>query len=269
MPKIRILSRVEQDNFDKPPIFDKAERRKFFEFSFELLNKVQRLRMPGHRVYFLLTCGYFKAVKKFFLPHDYYQCDIDYVAAGLGERAEGFAANDVLETSRRRYRHQILAYYGFRQFDQNSEKSLKPEIIQMVHTYLKPKLIFWRCLEFLNKNRIQIPDYNELAILILLALKQRRDEIAVIINKNLDLGSRSLLDSLFQQDDHSRYARYKLILLKNLFQSTKSTKIKERTDDLFYISKLYNKFAAILLVLNLGHEGIRYFANSVIKADIF
>ena len=137
--------------------------------------------MPGHRIYFLLACGYFRAVKKFFLPHDYYQHDIEYVAECLGEPAEYLTVNNIPETSRRRYRHQILAYYRFRQFDQNSENSIKQEILQMVHAYLKPKLIFWRCLDILNK---YTPDYNELPTLILSALKQRRDEIAVVIDKN-------------------------------------------------------------------------------------
>ena len=38
MPRMKILSRVEQGSFNKPPIFDRAERKRFFEFSSELLN---------------------------------------------------------------------------------------------------------------------------------------------------------------------------------------------------------------------------------------
>lgn len=77
------------------------------------------------------------------------------------------------------------------------------------------------------------------------------------------------MDNLFEQHGKGKYARYKLTLLKNLSHSTKPTKIKERTDDLSYVGELYNNLASVLSILNLGHEGIRYFANSVIKADIF
>ena len=65
------------------------------------------------------------------------------------------------------------------------------------------------------------------------------------------------------------YARYKLTLLKKLSQSTKPTQIKERASDLLYISELYDNLKPLIPVLGLGYEGIRYFANSVIKSDIF
>lgn len=269
MPRMRILTSVEQESFDQPPVFSSSERKRFFEFSSGLLGTVGRLRAPGHRICFLLSCGYFRAVKKFFLPHDYYQRDIAYVARCLGESPECFTATDISETSRRRYRQQILAYYGFRQFDQDKETFIRKEILQMVNSYLKPKLIFWRCIDILTRNHIQTPNYDQLSKLILSELNQRKSDMAVIIDKKLEPKSRALLDSLFEQGGKGKYNRYKLTLLKNLSQSTKPTKIKERTDDLSYIAELYNKLGPILVVLNLGHEGIRYFANSVIKADIF
>ncbi len=139
----------------------------------------------------------------------------------------------------------------------------------MVNSHLKPKLIFWRCIDVLNKNHIQTPNYDQLSKLILSALNQRKNDMAVVIDKKLEPESRALLDNLFEQNGKGKYARYKLTLLKNLSHSTKPTKIKERTDDLSYVAELYNNLASVLSILNLGHEGIKYFANSVIKADIF
>ena len=269
MPRMKILSRTEQESFSIPPIFNSIERKKFFEFSSVLLEVAGQLRTPGHRIDFLLACGYFRAVKKFFSPHDYHQRDIEYVAGCLKESPECFIASGTPETSRRRHRQYILAYYGYRQFDQNGENYIRQEISQMVSFYLKPKLIFWHCIDVLNKNRIQTPNYNQLSKFILCALNQRKKDLDTVIGKKLEKTSRVLLEGLFEQDGKDKYARYKLTLLKNLSQSTKPSKIKERTDDLSYIVELYNSLSPILSVLNLGYEGIRYFANSVIKADIF
>lgn len=58
-------------------------------------------------------------------------------------------------------------------------------------------------------------------------------------------------------------------MLKKLSQSTKPTQIKERTADLLYIKELYDNIKLLLPVLNLSYESLRYFANSVIKSDIF
>lgn len=269
MPRMKILNSAEQGSFDKTPVFNSVERKRFFEFSSELLEMARRLRTPGHRIDFLLSCGYFRAVKKFFSPHDYNQRDIEYVAGCLKESAERFIASGTPETSRRRHRQYILAYYGYRQFDLNSENYIRQEIFQMASFHLKPKLIFWRCIDILNKNRIQTPNYNQLSKLILCALNQRKKDLAAVIGKELDQATRVLLDGLFEQAGKDKYTRYKLTLLKNLSQSTKPTKIKERTNDLSYIAELYKSLIPVLSVLNLGHEGIRYFANSVIKADIF
>ncbi|OJW53859.1 MAG: hypothetical protein BGO67_07130 [Alphaproteobacteria bacterium 41-28] len=60
-----------------------------------------------------------------------------------------------------------------------------------------------------------------------------------------------------------------MTLLKKLSQSTKPTQIKERTDDFLYISELYANLKPLIPALGLGYEGIRYFANAVIKSDIF
>ena len=59
--------------------------------------------------------------------------------------------------------------------------------------------------------------------------------------------------------------RYRLTLLKRLSQSTRPTKIRERLADLGVLKELHAKVAPILSVLNLGSEGIRYFAGSVAR----
>ena len=65
------------------------------------------------------------------------------------------------------------------------------------------------------------------------------------------------------------YKNPRLTLLKKFSQSTKPAKIKKRTQDLELIEELYFKIQAVLNALDLNHEGIRYYANSVLKSEIF
>mgnify|MGYP005638583507 FL=1 len=143
----------------------------------------------------------------------------------------------------------------------------------MVRTHLKPKLIFLRCVDLLTRTRTSLPSYYQLSKIILIALNQRKWKLADLIDQELTQDTRFLLDGLFVQGAEnsvtSQYSRYKLTLLKKLSQSTKPTKVKERVDDLFYLQELFGRMENVLPALNLGHEGIRYYANSVIKADIF
>ncbi len=86
MPRMRILSPSEQEAFDKPPLFDHRERKKFFEFPKALLEAAQSMHSPDHRAGFLVSCGYFKATRRFYALTDFEPRDIAYVANQLGNR---------------------------------------------------------------------------------------------------------------------------------------------------------------------------------------
>ena len=132
-----------------------------------------------------------------------------------------------------------MDFYGYRRFDQKDENFVVEEITEMVRSQLKPRLIFWRCIDLLVRNRIQTPNYYQLSELILTALNQRKKELATIIEQELTPDARELLDRLFIQENEGRYARYKLTLLKKLSQSTRPTQIKERAADLVYLAELH------------------------------
>src|SRR5256885_1836602 len=63
--------------------------------------------------------------------------------------------------------------------------------------------------------------------------------------------------------------RYKLTLLKRFSQSTKPAKIKANIEDLRILQPLYQEMAAVVDALDLTPEGVRYYANAVLKSHIF
>jgi hypothetical protein len=114
-----------------------------------------------------------------------------------------------------------------------------------------------------------------LAQLILSAINGRNRELTATIERTLDADTRALLDALLIQQTAAdgaapgRTRAYKLTLLKKLSQSTKPSKVKERVGDSLLIEGLYQRLQPVLAVLALNPEGIRYYANSVIKVEIF
>ena len=269
MPRMNILSKSEQEMFDNPPAFNSGERKSFFNFPNSLKEKAKVLRKPSTKVGFLLACGYFKAAKKFFRPEDFHQNDIAYVARSLNLESKQFAPKHYGQSIRQWHQDIILEFYAYRRFDENALRLIEHEISSMMRSQLKPKLIFWRCIDILIRERIQILPYFQLSELILKAVNQRKKELEAVIRRELSAKAKSLLDGLFTQEADTPYARYKLTLLKKLSQSKKPTQIKERTYDFLYISELYSNVKPLIAVLGLGYEGIRYFANAVIKSDVF
>ena len=74
---MNILNTVEREAFDSPPIFNRFQRKQYFGFPFKLRHFAAGLRNPAHRLGFLLSAGYFKAVKGFFSPTAFHPRDIE------------------------------------------------------------------------------------------------------------------------------------------------------------------------------------------------
>ena len=221
MARMKILNAAERESFNKPPAFNSFQRKQLFEATIGLMDIAQRLRKPTYQIGFLLASGYFKATKRFFIPDDYYPRDVECVARKLGFESVNFIPKDYLRDRVHHHRQLILDFYGFQKFNQDAERLLQQEVSEMARSQLKPKLIFWRCVDLLIQNRIQVPGYDPLSKIVLTGINQRKKELSTVIDHKLTSDARALLDGLFIQENDGKHARYKLTLLKKLSQSTK------------------------------------------------
>lgn len=265
MPRMRILSSSEQEAFDKPPLFDHRERKKFFQFPKAVLDMAQNMRSHDHQIGFLVSWGYFRATRRFFAPVDFEPRDVAYVSSQLGN--DGASTNTYPDRTRQRHQQRILEFYGFTPFDEKAEIALAAEIGTMARMHLKPRLIFDRCVDFLIQRRVQVSKSGILLELIRSGLHTRKTELVALMNAHLTDEARDLLDDLFATPDDQN--RYRLTLLKKLSQSTKPTRIKEGIADFQTLVALYGQLEDILSVLDLGTAGIRYYAGSVLKSEVF
>lgn len=267
MARMRILSSNEQDAFDKPPLFDHKERKQFLILPKELVDIARGLRTPDSQIGFALMCGYFKATKRFYQPHDFHVRDITFAAHQLDLSERDFQPSQYTETTRLRHQRQILDFHGFVSFDDCARKRLATEVSTMARTHLKPRLIFERCNDFLIQQHVQVPTSRRLMDLIRTGLHDRKAELVTLMDSHLNDGARGMLGDLFASPDDQN--RYRLTLLKKLSQSTSPSKIKEAVVDYEVLSELYHQLEDVLTKLDLGPAGIRYFAGSVLRSEIF
>ena len=85
---------------------------------------------------------------------------------------------------------------------------------------------------------------------------------------------RALLDALLEKpesavDPTPHMQRFKLTLLKKISQSTKPAKIHATLEDWQTLRTLYDQLAPIIASLDLTHDGIGYYANAVLKSQVF
>jgi len=126
-------------------------------------------------------------------------------------------------------------------------------------------------IQLLTRKKIEIPSYNVLADMIVAALNQHQRLLNEIIDDCLTATQRTKLDELLEKesgDGTDEGWRYHLTLLKRPFQSTKPSKIRANLADLDTLQSLYLDLRPVVARLNLSYEHIRYYAYSVIKAQI-
>ena len=267
MPRMQILSAPEQMAFDQPPVFDFRERKRCFDLPKVLMDIATTLRSPSSQIGFLLTCAYFKAAKRFYNPRGFHASDIEAGAKLLGLSGSEFSPVTYPRQTCARHRKLILDFYGFTPFVQKARKGLIAEIATMAQTYLKPRLIFDRCVDFLIGRWVQVPRAGVLLELIRSGLQSRKMELIALMNAHLTVDARTLLDDLFTAPDNQN--RYRLTLLKKLSQSARPTKIKEAITDYETLADLHGRLAGPLSALALGAAGIQYFAGSVQRSRLF
>ena len=186
-----------------------------------------------------------------------------------------FAVFIVACGARQRHQHTIRTFYGFRACDSAASRLLLKEIASLVRSQVKPKVIFWRCIDVLVREKIEVPSYTRLTKLILGAINRRNQELAAIIERSLTQEVRALLEDLLRQEPlvgdsvPGKTSAYKLTLRKKLSQSTKPSKVKERVVDLSLVRGLYDQLSPTLQSLALMPGGIRYYAESVLRSEIF
>ena len=137
--------------------------------------------------------------------------------------------------------------------------------------------MFMSLLDFLREKKIEIAGYHTFAEVITDSLRNYEKVLIASIEENLSIEEKQLLDGLLEFGDEyqdgdkqgSKIKRYKITLLKKNNQSTRPARIKENIQDLKCLESLFQEIKPIIDKLNLSAELIQYYAQSVIKSQVF
>ncbi|MBI1928948.1 Tn3 family transposase [Candidatus Poribacteria bacterium] len=273
MPRMQILTPAEYATFETPPVFTNTQRQRFFDLSPSLLNLLTTFRTPTNQIGFVLTLGYFKAAKRFFARH-FHEVDTAYVTKQLGFLPGVFDLLAYDEGTARRHHKMILSYLGFQPFSSDAKQYLQKEIRTMVRSQTRPKAILLHTLDILARRKTEIPSARTLTDLIIGEIKRHEGTLTSVIDAQVPKELRELLEALLLKEDASvspipQIQRFRLTLLKKISQSTRPQNIKDTLSDWQTLRELYDRVAPIIASLPLTHDGIRYYANSVIKSQVF
>lgn len=266
MPRLNILSSTEQKDFDYPRGLTGEERKLYFRKNNAINALLTPIRSSANKILFVLMLYHFKISKKFFSAHMFSPRDIEYVSRQLGLTYPEIKL-DLGKQVLYRYKERILEYMGYKAFDENATELLRSKIYKLAMQYTRPKVILNDCLELLLEQRIEIPKYHTIKLLISDVFQKYKETLLQIIEENLPVEIRKWLDELLLLDN--RKSIYKLTLLKTFYQSVRPKEIKSNVSELQQLQQMHEKIQPIIEKIPINARGIEYFATSVIKSDIF
>ena len=270
MPRMKIFNSLEIEAFDSPPVFNSSERKRFFYSSSALVDAIANLRTPTNKVCFVATAGYFRARHRFF-ARQFHLSDIEYVARRLGLEASDVSLGSYDKATYGRHQREILDHYGYSPFDEVARVFAASEIAALVRVQFRPKLILLAVIEILTGKKIEIPSYSSLADLIVAELSSYRENLEETVANALNDSQRQKLDELLEKEPGPSADggwRYRLTLMKKPHQSSSPSKVKANLADLKTLQGLYLDLKPVWMKLQLSSECVRYYAYSVIKAQI-
>jgi hypothetical protein len=116
------------------------------------------------------------------------------------QRTKGCGSHLSAKETSSRHRGFILDFYGFKPFRPHGRPVLAEEIARLLRSQIKPEVIFWRCVDVLIREKIEVPGYFPLADQILSAIKTQNQTLATTIERTLDTATRAVLDDLLTQE---------------------------------------------------------------------
>ena len=271
MARLDILDETARHEFGTPPQFNHEQRKFFFAISAGLKSQIRAIETPTNRVGFMLQRGYFQAGGRFFKPTTFSSTDILYMARQLSV--------DPLSINWHQYNRKTISYHrslirqdlGFIAFDGLGKAMAHQEISQLVSRQVHPEQVFWSICTFLRAHRIEVPPYFTLCGLISAAFSQFESSLDNRLIEHITSPQRHILEELLIKlpDDASGRSIHKLARLKNTQELMRLSVIRDNMSILKDLKTRYQGLLQLLQVLNLSEEMIEYYAEYVLRADVF
>lgn len=271
MARLDILPPTARREFEHPPPFNHAQRKVFFELPHWLRPQLRRLDTPVNRLGFVLQWGYFRASGRFFKPATYTSGDILYVTRLLTINPVDIKLRDYQRNTVHRHRQQIRQVLGVMAFQGPGKALVQQEARQLVGHQLHPERLFWSLCSFMRVHRIEVPTYFGLCSLLQETIRHFDDALDFRLMTHLTVEMANQLDELLEKlpDDASGRSIHQLARYKTVHELMRLEIIRQNTSLLKDLKRRYHCLVPLLKQLDLSTEMIEYYAEYVLRAEVF
>ena len=269
MTKLVVLSANERSRFDESPRFTADERSLYFSLPNDDFNLVQTLRNTTTKIGFVLQYGYFKSNGKFYTSEQFRQPDVEFIAKMLCLDAEKINFSSYQKKISVDHRKKILSILKWQSFNETQHKKIDEHVSWFVQRQLSLKQIFLSIIDFCWQNKIELPSYHTMSVIITDGYNHFENSLINILAKHLKKSQIKKLNGLVgigQETNKKRMSRPQITLIKNINQSLKPMDIQENIETFTIFKEYFHEFKEVIDILKLSDQATEYFATWVQKA---
>ncbi|MDP1574979.1 MAG: Tn3 family transposase [Coxiellaceae bacterium] len=272
MTKLVILNPNEKRRYDSPPVFNTDERSLYFSMSNEEMELIQSLRTASNKIGFAVQLAYFKANGKFFAVDQFRQQDISYAAKTIGIVAENIDISNYKNETPIKHRKRIFTLLNWHPFDDTQKGKIIAHVTWLVQRQFSPRNVFLSAIDFCWQNKIELPSYNSMSLIITDSYNQFESRLVDILSKKLTRFHREILDKVVsgeKSDNKNKLQRPAITIIKKINQSLRPADIQENITTFKIFKDYFFEFRSIIDELGMADHATEYFATWVQKSTAF
>tara|TARA_B110000503_G_scaffold119440_1_gene181247 strand:- start:52 stop:3150 length:3099 start_codon:yes stop_codon:yes gene_type:complete len=267
--RLSVLTPSEQKIIYGLPILNSEERKYYFwltDADQEIIDT--QIRGLESKVYYILQLIYFKISFRFFKFRfsDVTQ-DIDYILKKYFSEEANFNFSKIFD-KRTIWKQQsiILKIFSYKLSSKKEEERFLTLAKSTVLIDANPRYIFKEIVRFAYENKIIVPAYTNIQLIISKAIVTQEAILFEKLNNLISDELRMLIDNLLQKEDETRYS---LTLIKSppkSFSYGHATEERKKRDTL---TPIFEKAKLILEHLRISPLSTKYFASLVDQYTIY
>ncbi|MCU0440623.1 MAG: Tn3 family transposase [Raineya sp.] len=267
---ISILDDTQHKEFDSPPKLSYPQKGIIFSLPDWAEIEIKKMKTHTNKIGFILQLGYFKVTGRFFNVETFQKEDFLFIIQNNLLRNSKFNAfKKAYCFSLYPHRHIILENFGVLSFKDYQKDNLYQEATRLLRKQVHPQGVFYTLASFLRTNQIEIPAYSTLASILTQAIRKRDTELMKIIKQNLTPQIEDIFEKMLSIKQDSQEKRYLLTQLRNNKELMKPQAIKSNIKDYRILKKYYEQTKTLLPLLDISDEMIRYYAQFVLRSQVF
>ena len=258
--RLKILTSNEIEELYGLPSFSNRDRAVYFSLDSLEKNELNYYRSIQTKVYFILQLGYFKAKRMFFT----FDClevqeDIQYIFHQyFFEENDKLTNLEISKPTRLAQQNHILKLLNYQICTKEIKERLQEKAYSIVVIYTKPIYIFKELLNYLENNRIVIPGYSIMQLVVGKAITYEKNRLEAAVQQDINKDSQKALDKLLTAED----SLYELTFLKREPRDFSYKEITIEVNKGESLKELYHLACDFLPKLEISNENIKYLCLS-------